>query len=196
MSDNSPNGTNPLPASDAGAAPSLPRAADVRVRLAKVADLPAINDIYNHYVLHSTATYQEEPEPIGGREAWFLGHGPAHPVTVAVDPNGTVLGWASLSPFHRRSAYRFTVENSVYLRHDVRGRGIGTLLLAELIERARAAGHRSILALIDADQPASVALHRRFGFGQVAHLRQVGFKFGRWLDVAYMQLVLDDPATV
>ena len=189
MSDNSP-AADPPSAGPAATAAAAARPADVRVRPATESDLPAVNDIYNHYVLHSTATYQEEPEPIGVRQAWFARHGPRHPVTVAVDSAGAVVGWASLSPFHARSAYRFTAENSVYLRHDARGRGVGTLLLADQIDRARAIGHRSILALIDADQPASVALHRRFGFGQVAHLRQVGFKFGRWLDVAYMQLML------
>lgn len=174
-----------------------PAAAVVVIRPAALADLPAINAIYNHYVLHSTATYQEEPEPITGREAWFARHGPSHPVTVAVDASGTlgaagaVVGWASLSPFHARSAYRFTVENSVYLHPDARGRGLGTRLLADLLDRGRALGHRSVVALIDADQPASIALHRRFGFAPAAHLNQVGFKFGRWLDVVYLQLMLD-----
>lgn len=182
MPDNSPAHDRPAdrPPTDPG----------IHIRPATAADLSAVNDIYNHYVMHSTATYQEEPEPMAGREAWFARHGPRHPVTVAVDPAGTVLGWGSLSAFHARSAYRFTVENSVYLRHDARGRGIGTRLLADLIDRAREIGHRTMIAGIDVAQPASIALHRRFGFEPVGHLRQVGFKFGRWLDVAYMQLLL------
>jgi L-amino acid N-acyltransferase YncA len=186
------------PARPAAAAPPATPSA-VTVRPAVAADLPAINDVYNHYVLHSTATYQEEPEPMAARVAWFARHGPGHPVTVAVDAAGTfgprdaVVGWASLSPYHPRSAYRFTVENSVYLRPYACGRGVGTTLLADLLARARAAGHRSVVALIDADQPASVALHRRFGFTDAGHLRQVGFKFGRWLDVVHMQLMLDEP---
>ena len=156
------------------------------IRLARAADLPAINSIYNHYVLHSTCTYQEEPSTADEREAWFAGHGPLHPVTVA-EVEGELVGWGSLSRFHARSAYRHTVENSVYVRHDLHRRGIGRVLLADLIERARGARHHTIMALIDADQPASVALHRAFGFEPAAHLKEVGFKFGQWRDVVYMQ---------
>ena len=87
-------------------------------------DLPAINDIYNHYVLNSTATYQEEPETIDGRQAWFDRHGPPHPVTVA-RVGRSIVGWASLSPYHSRSAYRRTVECSVYVGHSSHRRGIG-----------------------------------------------------------------------
>ena len=156
------------------------------IRLARAADLPAINSIYNHYVLHSTCTYQEELSTADEREAWFAAHGPLHPVTVA-EIEGELVGWGSLSRFHARSAYRHTVENSVYVRHDMHRRGIGRVLLADLIERARIAGHHTIMALIDADQPASVALHRAFGFEPAAHLKEVGFKFGKWRDVVYMQ---------
>ena len=162
---------------------------DLDILLATKADLPAINEIYNHYVLHSTCTYQEEPSTAQEREAWFAAHGPLHPIMVA-QQDGNVVGWGSLSRFHPRSAYRNTVENSVYVRHDLHNRGIGSALLADSVERARVLGHRTILALIDADQTASVELHRRLGFEQVAHLRQVGFKFGRWLDVVYLQRML------
>jgi L-amino acid N-acyltransferase len=162
---------------------------DLTIRPPTADDLPAINDIYNHYVLHSTATYQEEPEPMDGRRAWLARHGAAYPVIVAV-LDGTLVGWGSLSPFHVRSAYRRTVENSVYVRHDLHRRGIGGALLTDLIARARSVGHHSIIGLIDADQAASIALHRKAGFTQAAHLRQVGFKFGRWLDVVYLQLML------
>jgi L-amino acid N-acyltransferase len=162
---------------------------DLTIRPATADDLPAINDIYNHYVLHSTATYQEEPEPIEGRRAWFGRHGAAYPVIVAV-LDGMVVGWGSLSPFHVRSAYRRTVENSVYVRHDLHRRGIGGALLDDLIARARSIGHHTILAIIAAEQAASIGLHEKAGFAQVAHLRQVGFKFGRWLDVVYLQLML------
>ncbi len=164
--------------------------ADYRIRVATIADLPAINDIYNHYVLHSTCTYQEVPETIEARRAWFERHGSSHPVTVAVDAAGVVLGWASLSAYHPRSAYRFTVENSVYLRHDVRGRGLGRALLADIVARARALGHHTIIGLIDADQPASIALHSKAGFIEVGRMKQVGYKFGKWLDVVYMQLMV------
>jgi L-amino acid N-acyltransferase len=159
------------------------------IRPATISDLSAINDIYNHYVFHSTCTYQETAEPIESRREWFARHGPAHPVTV-VELDGTVVGWGSLSPYHPRSAYRHTVENSVYLRHDFQGRGIGSVVLKDLIDRSRAIGHRVIIASIDGDQAASVRLHQKFGFEKVGHFKRIGFKFDRWLDVVYMELLL------
>jgi L-amino acid N-acyltransferase len=161
----------------------------VAIRPAKDSDLTAINDIYNHYVLHSTCTYQEEPETIESRQRWFSHHGAGHPI-IAAELNGNVVGWGSLSAYHMRSAYRRTVENSVYVHHEHHRCGIGSRLLQELIDRARTAGHRAIIAGIDSDQPGSVALHDRFQFQKVGHLKQVGFKFGRWLDVIYMELLL------
>jgi phosphinothricin acetyltransferase len=160
-----------------------------QLRLATAADLPAINEIYNHYVLHSTCTYQDEPTTPAEREEWFQSHGKELPVTVAEDEH-RIVGWASLSRFHRRSAYRNTIENSVYVRPELHGKGIGSMLLGDSIERARTLGHHTILALIDMDQKASIQLHVKFGFKQIAHLHEVGFKFGRWLDVVYLQLML------
>lgn len=160
------------------------------IRDAKESDLGAINDIYNHYVPHSTCTYQEEPESLESRQQWFRHHGEKHPVIVA-EAEGQVIGWGSLSPYHPRSAYRHTVENSVYVHHQCHRCGIGSRLMRELIERARCAGHRVIIAGIDAEQPASVALHTKFRFEKVGHMKQVGFKFSRWLDVIYMELLLD-----
>lgn len=159
------------------------------IRLATEHDLVSINEIYNHYVRHSTCTYQEEPETMQDRHKWFEAHGEKHPVTVAVIDD-RIVGWGSLSPFHSRGAYRNTIENSVYIHHEMHRRGIGSAILADLIERARAIGHHTIIAGIDGEQTASVAIHARFGFEKVAHLKQVGFKFGRWLDVIYMQLLL------
>jgi phosphinothricin acetyltransferase len=161
----------------------------VAIRPATESDLVTINDIYNHYVLHSTCTYQEEPEPIEGRQRWFAHHGAQHPIIVA-ETNGRVVGWGSLSAYHARSAYRRTVENSVYVHHEHHRRGLGSALLKDLIARARVLEHRAIIAGIDSDQAASVALHARFEFQKVGQLKQVGFKFGRWLDVIYMELLL------
>jgi phosphinothricin acetyltransferase len=162
------------------------------VRPASESDLAAINDIYNHYVLRSTCTYQEEPEPLEARRQWFHHHGDQHPVIVA-EVDRQVVGWGSLSAYHARSAYRYTVEDSVYVHHQQHGRGIGSLLLQELIVRARKTGHRAIIAAIDGEQAASVALHAKFHFDKVGHLKQVGFKCDRWLDVIYMQLSLGAP---
>ncbi len=163
----------------------------VSIRLATPQDLTAINDIYNWYVPRSTCTYQEALEPIDGRRQWFAAHqaNPRHPVTVA-DDGGQIVGWGSLSGYRERSAYRFTCENSVYVRHDMHGRGIGSALLADLIERAKALGYRSIIAGIDAEQAASIALHAKFGFVDCGRQISVGYKFDRWLDVVFMQKTL------
>jgi L-amino acid N-acyltransferase YncA len=159
------------------------------IRLATEADLPAINAIYNHYVLTSTCTYQTEPETPEARSTWFDDHQGVHPATVC-DIAGTVVGWGSLSAFRGRCGYRFSVENSVYVHHDHHGQGIGKALVLDLIGRARALGHHTIVAGISADQAASRALHERVGFQQVAHFHEVGFKFDRWLDVVFLQLRL------
>ena len=110
-------------------------------------------------------------------------------MTVA-ELSGRVVGWGSLSPFHSRSAYRRTVENSVYVHHEFLFRGIGSAILTDLIKRGKTIGHHAIIALIDSGQPASVALHNKFRFQHAGHLKQVGFKHDRWLDVIYMQLLL------
>ncbi|MGE5610437.1 MAG: N-acetyltransferase family protein [Bacillota bacterium] len=162
---------------------------DVQIRPATRDDLGAINEIYNYYVLHSTCTYQKEPDTSQERQAWFAEHGPRHAVTVA-ELDGQVVGWGSLSRFHPRCAYAQTVEDSVYVRHDVHRRGVGTTLLTDLIQRARAVNHHAIVALIDSSQAASLALHRKLGFEACGHLREVGNKFDRWLDVIYMQRIL------
>jgi carbon storage regulator CsrA len=161
----------------------------VDVRPATAADLPAINSIYNHFVLHSACTYQEEPSTAEERVAWFAAHGPKHPVTVA-ERDGEVVGWGSLSKFHPRSAYGRTVENSVYVREDCHRQGIGAALLGDLLERGKTLGHHSVMALIDSQQRGSVTLHEKFGFVEVGRLREVGFKFGRAGDVIYMQRML------
>ena len=159
------------------------------IRLARESDLVAINDIYNWYVPRSTCTYQEEHETMEDRRAWFARHGQRHPITVA-ERDGQVVGWGALSDYRTRSAYRFTCENSVYVRHDLQGQGIGSALLADLIERAKALGYHSIIAGIDGEQTSSIRLHARFGFVDCGRQKQVGFKFNRWLDVVFMQLML------
>jgi L-amino acid N-acyltransferase YncA len=162
---------------------------DVAIRLATVADLGAIRDIYNLFVAHSTCTFQIEPDTEAERLTWFRDRSPSHPAIVA-ESAGEVVGWASLSKWNRREAYVRSVEASVYVRHDLARRGIGRALLRDLIERARAAGHHVIIGGACTEQAASLALQESLGFERVGCFRQVGFKFGRWLDVAYMQLIL------
>ena len=163
---------------------------DLRVREATADDLPAVRAIYNHYVATSTCTFQIEPETEDDRRSWFAARSPAHPVVVA-ELGGEVAGWGSLSPWNKRCGYVRTVEASVYVRDGLHRRGIGLAVLNDLIARARAAGHHTVIGGACTEQAASLALQERLGFVRVACFREVGRKFGRWLDVDYMQLVLD-----
>lgn len=171
--------------------PLLP--AGLTLRPACPDDLPAINDIYNHYVLHSTCTYQVAPSTMAEREAWWLERTPQHPVRVLVEADGTVAGWSALSAFKTREAYARTVENSIYVRHDRLGRGLGRLLLQDQLAEAHRLGHHAVLAVICSSQTPSIRLHEAFGFAHAGLLREVGYKFGRWLDIVLMQRLLPVP---
>ena len=161
----------------------------ITIRPALLQDCAAINEIYNHYVVHDTCTYQTEPDTLAERQAWFERHRGPHPVLVA-EHDAEILAWGALSAFHPRVGYRFSVEDSVYVRHDRQHRGLGKALLGELLAAARRHGHRTVIALISADKPNSIALHERFGFTRAGLLSQAGYKFETWLDVAYLQLML------
>jgi L-amino acid N-acyltransferase len=166
---------------------------DLHMRDAVEADLAAINDIYNHYVASSTCTYQYEPTTAAERAAWFREHGPTHPVTVAI-AGDEIVGFGALSSFRTREGYRRTVENTVYVRAGLERRGVGRALLHDLIARARTLGHHTIIAGVSGEQAASLALHRAAGFEPVAKFHEVGFKFGQWLDVVFLQLMLEPRA--
>jgi len=161
------------------------------VRPASGGDLAGILEIYNEAVLNTTATYDCEPQTMDQRAAWFQEHERGnYPVFVAVGAGQRVVGWSALSRYRNRFGYRFTAENSVYVAADQRGRGIGRLLMPPLIEAARARGLHAIVAGIDAENLASIRLHAAFGFAQAGLLKQVGFKFGRWLDVLFMERIV------
>lgn len=160
------------------------------IRPATPGDAGAISRIYNDAVLTTTATYDYEPEPLERREAWMEDHASSGLPVLVAEGSAGVLGWASLSPFHRRPGFRFTVENSIYVDAPHRGRGIGKALLAALIPEASRLGLRCIIAAVDASNETSLQLHRAFGFVDVGRFPAVGFKFDRWLDVAYLQLSL------
>jgi L-amino acid N-acyltransferase len=162
---------------------------EISIREAKAVDLLAINDIYNHYVRASTCTYQYRPSTLEERATWWKEHDATHPVTVALMAE-EVVGWGSLSWFRAREGYRFTVEDTVYVRHDRQRLGIGRCLLYDLVERARHSGYRTVIGGISAEQEASIALHRALGFVEVARFSQVGFKFDQWLDCIFMQKLL------
>ncbi len=159
------------------------------IRIAIRDDAGVINDIQNHYVVSSTATFLTEPLTLEQRLAWLDGRSQAHPVTVA-QANGSVVGWGSLEVFRARPAYRHTAELSVYVHHVRHRRGIGRAILADLLERARALGHHTLVGGCCSETTAAIALLEASGFSRVAHFREVGRKFDRWLDVVFLQRLL------
>ena len=170
---------------------NLPINPSMIIRPATEADLEAILQIYNEAVLTTTASYDYEPRTLEHRKQWFRDHqAQNYPVFVAVNPEGGVIGWSALNRYHDRPGYRYTTENSIYVSPAAQGQGVGKLLLPPLIQAARELGLHAIIAAIDAANDVSIRLHARFGFVQVGHFKEVGFKFDRWLDVVYMQLLL------
>lgn len=161
----------------------------ISVRGASEADLPAILDIYNYEIVNGWATFDVEPQSLEERLEWFRAIERPHFVIVAEDAAG-VVGWGCLRLFHERAAYRFTAQNSVFVHQDHRGRGVGKLIMARLIETGRANGFHSIMAGISQDNPGSDRLHQSFGFELIGTEREVGYKFERWLDVGWWQLML------
>jgi L-amino acid N-acyltransferase len=163
------------------------------VRDARRSDLPALLDIYNDAVLTSSATFDLQPLTLGQRTKWLSGHGRMHPLVVA-ESNGQVVGYASLSPFREKPGYSKSAEDSIYVRKDFQGRGVGTSLMKEILARAARLGYHTIIAGIVPPNEASVRLHERFGFAYVGNFSEVGFKFSRWQDVAFYQLFLHSRA--
>lgn len=161
-----------------------------RVRGAGEADLSGILAIYNHAVEHSTAIWNESLVDLENRRGWWRGRVEAgFPVLTAVEGED-VLGYASYGPFRAFDGYRLTVEHSVYVAEGARRRGVGSALLEALTAEARRAGMHVILGGIAADNEASLRLHRKLGFVETARMAEVGQKFGRWLDLVFMQKVL------
>ena len=158
---------------------------------ATLADAAGIAAIYAHHVLHGTASWEITPptaDEMAARMARVLGEG--WPWLVARGPAGDLLGYAYAAQYNTCAGYRYACEDSIYLRHDALGQGIGTALLAALIDACEAWGFRQMIAGIAGSEPASMALHARAGFAEVARLRSVGRKHGQWLDVIYMQRAL------
>jgi phosphinothricin acetyltransferase len=162
----------------------------IDVRDATESDLPPILEIYNDVVATSTAIYRDEPATLDDRRSWFAARvAERQPVLVAVDSE-TVVGFAAFGGFRPWPGYRFTVEHSVHVRASHRGRGVGSALMTPLIDRATALGMHVMVAGVDADNEASLRFHERLGFERVAHMKEVGFKFGRWLDLILLQRLL------
>ena len=165
--------------------------ATVTIRPAVVADAPAIVEIYNREVMQTTATFDLVPRTLEQQQEWITARSGAFAAIVAVDDRTRqVVGFASLSPYKERAAYRTTVEDSIYVHRDFGGRGIGKTLLSRLVEIARESGFHSVIGRIEASGDASRALHASCGFELVGIEREVGRKFNRWLSVAVMQKLL------
>ena len=162
----------------------------IEVRHATVLDLPQILAIYNDVIIHTTAVYDYEPHTLEMRKAWFnTKKEQGFPVFVA-EEDEVMLGFSSIGPFRAWAAYQYTVENSIYVSVEARGRGIAKLLMQPVIDAARERGMHTMLAGIDAGNDISIQLHRHFGFEEVAHFKQVGWKFDKWLDLKFFQLIL------
>ncbi len=163
------------------------------LRDATVDDIAPIHAIYAHHVLHGAASFEEVPPDAAEMANRFRAlRQKRMPYIVAVQDH-RLLGYAYAGPYRPRSAYRFTVEDSIYLAPDAAGRGIGRRLLAEIIERSTALGMRQMIAVIgDSDNVASIALHRALGFAMIGTFPAVGFKFGRWIDSVLMQRPLGE----
>jgi phosphinothricin acetyltransferase len=163
------------------------------IRPATSEDLSAILEIYNECVLNSTATFDIEPRTMDAQREWAKQFVSPY-VLLAIEDDAEVIAWGCLHPFGGKPGYRFSTENSVYVRDHARGQGLGKLMLGALIEAGQAGGFHTIIARIAGDNPASVRLHESFGFEQIGLEREVGHKFGRWLDVVIMQLILSPGA--
>ncbi len=163
---------------------------DILIREAVKEDLPQILEIYNDVILHTTAVYNYDPHTLDMRTEWFeTKQQQGFPVFVAVEDN-VIAGFSSIGTFRAWQAYKYTVENSVYVKAGCRGKGIAKTLMTPLIESAKKLGLHAIVAGIDATNEVSISLHKQFGFIEVAHFKEVGYKFNRWLDLKFLELIL------
>ena len=159
------------------------------IRLATRDDAGIINDIQNHYVVGSTATFHTEPLSLIERLAWLENRTSVHPVTVA-EVDRQIVGWGALEVFRGRRAYQRTAEFSVYVHHEWHRRGIGRAIMVDLETRARALNYHALVGGCCSESTAVIALLEAMGFGRVAHFREVGRKFDRWLDVVFLERIL------
>lgn len=163
------------------------------IRAAVESDAEIIAEIYNDAVVNTTAIWNENRIDVANRIAWINSRQQAgFPVIVATDKDDTVLGYASYGDWRPWDGYRHTVEHSVYVHKDVRGKGAGAALMQGLIQLAREAGKHVMVAAIESENAASIALHKKLGFIESGRMTEVGTKFGRWLDLTFLQLRLDD----
>ena len=162
----------------------------VTIKNATENDVQSMLDIYNEIIANTTAVFQYDLHTLQMRKEWFLQKQQEHfPVFVA-EENNVIVGFSTFGQFRNWQAYKYSVENSVYVKADCRGKGIGKLLLQPLIATAKQMQLHTIIAGIVADNEASIALHKQFGFIEVAHFKEVGYKFDKWLDLKFLQLMI------
>ena len=154
----------------------------------------AILDILNYEIVHSTSLYDYQPRPLSSMEAWFKSKAQGNfPVIGAIDESGQLMGFASYGTFRAWPAYKYTVEHSVYVHKTFQGRGVGSALMRELITQAQKQQFHVMVGGIDLNNTSSIKLHEKLGFNHAGTIKQAGFKFGRWLDLAFYQLVMETP---
>lgn len=164
----------------------------ISIRRARESDVPGILDIYNDAILNTTALYTYEPFTLEMMQQWFAEKTAKNlPIFVASHGN-EVAGFASYGPFRPWPAYKYSVEHSIYVHKDQRGKGIATELLRTLIDHAATGNLHTIVAGIDSENEVSINLHKKFGFKETGRIAQVGYKFGSWLDLVFMQLILEN----
>lgn len=163
---------------------------NIIIRDANEGDLPAILNIYNDVIINTTAVYSEQPHTLQMRKDWYLDRvNNNFPVFVAITDD-KIAGFCSFGHFRAWHCYRYTAELSVYVETASRGKGISKIMLKSLIDRARKMNIHALLAGISADNEISINLHQSFGFVEVAHFKEVGYKFGRWLDLKFLEMIL------
>lgn len=163
---------------------------EIKIRPATTNDLENILAIVNHSILHSTANYNYEIQTLEIQKQWFEDKKSKKMPVIVADYNGKTIGFGTYGSFREKIGYQFTVEHSVYVTDDFIGKGVGKLLLTELIKLAKEQGFHNMIGAIDAENLGSIAFHEKFGFKVAGTIREVGYKFDHWLDLVFMQLIL------
>jgi phosphinothricin acetyltransferase len=163
------------------------------VRAATYQDLPQLLEIYNDVILNTTSVYSYQPHTLAMREQWFKERMENNYPIFVYDLDGSIAGFSSYGAFRVWPAYKYTVESSVYVHRDHRGKGISKHLLQPLIDDAISKEYHAMIAAIDSSNSVSISLHQQFGFTEVAHFKQVGYKFGRWLDLKFFERLFETP---
>lgn len=167
--------------------------AKMTIRAATYEDIPAILEIYNDVILNTTAVYSYKPHTLEMRQQWYQERMETNFPVFVCEQDNTIAGFSSYGKFRIWPCYKYTVENSVYVHPAFRGNGIAKQLLHVLIKDAISKNYHAMIASIDSSNTISMRLHKQFGFVEVAHFKQVGFKFGRWLDLKFLELLFETP---